>query len=248
MSFLWEKKESECIVCKKCISFSKGNFSYPLQSNYSAEKAYNTNTTKTGKTEKYSDSLKKARATVKKASKTTIKEADEIAKGSLGQIFKNYKPGKLVHGDESETSLFQILSPGINRINRTVSNTAMSAGTTNVNIGNEALANSLHERGHDLLNQLVLQILGIKDGAIVDDNTLKRIHNTKLAIISKLYLKCFTTESFDEIMNRVEKEISSRAKTQSELLPEALVEALGKENPNALAINILEAFKEEWLK
>ena len=49
-------------------------------------------------------------------------------------------------------------------------------------------------------------------------------------------------------MNRVEKEISSRAKTQSELLPEALVEALGKENPNALAINILEAFKEEWLK
>lgn len=219
-----------------------------LKRNYSAEKAYNANVAKTGKTEKYSDSLEKARATVKKASITTIKEADEVAKESLGQLFEGYVPGKLVYGDESEATLFQILSPGINRINRTVSNTATSAGTSHVNIENDALANSLHERGHDLLNQLALKVLGVKEGSIVDNNTIQKINKTKLSIISKLYLKCFTNESYDEIMNRVEQEISPRAKTQSELLPEALVEALGKEKLNELAVSVLEAFKEEWLK
>ena len=178
-----------------------------------------------------------------------MQEMDEYVSKILARMFKGYKPAELVDGDDSEERyLEKISTPGVYIIKRVIVNASIPEGDHNVNINNPALANSIHERGHDLITQLAMKRCGFKDGQLILGADAYKIEQEKSKIYREFYLAGFTDESYDEIMMAVEKNVSKRATTQSELLSEALVDFLAKEEDNELVNIIINTFKKEWEK
>lgn len=178
-----------------------------------------------------------------------IQEMDEYVSKILIRMFKGYNPAELVDGDESRSGFLErTVLPGVYTIKRTIVNAAHPEGDTHVNLNNPALANDIHERGHDLITQLAMKRCGYKDGQTILEADARRISQEVSIIEQQFYLAGFTDESYEEILETIDKKISNRAVTQSELLSEALVDFLGKEEDNELANVVVNTFKEEWDK
>lgn len=178
-----------------------------------------------------------------------MQEMDEYVVKTLARMFKGYKPAELVNGDESQSSFLERTDlPGVYTLKRTIVNAAHPEGNDHVNLNNPALANDIHERGHDLITQLAMKRCGYKDGQIVLEADARRIAQEMTNIYKQFYLAGFTEESSEEILDTIEKKISTRAVTPSEVLSEALVDFLGKEEDNELVNVFINAFKEEWKK
>lgn len=178
-----------------------------------------------------------------------MQEMDEYVAKTLARMFKGYKPAELVDGDESQSGFLErTVLPGVYTIKRTIVNAAHPEGDTHVNLNNPALANDIHERGHDLITQLAMKRCGYKDGQTILEADARRISQEVSIIEQQFYLAGFTDESYEEILETIDKKISNRAVTQSELLSEALVDFLGKEEDNELANVVVNTFKEEWDK
>lgn len=178
-----------------------------------------------------------------------MQEMDEYVSKILNRMFKGYKPAELVNGDESQSGFLERTDlPGVYTIKRTIVNAAHPEGEDHVNINNPALANDIHERGHDLITQLAMKRCGYKDGQIILEADARRIAQEMTNIYKQFYLAGFTEESSEEILDTIEKKISTRAVTPSEVLSEALVDFLGKEEDNELVNVFINAFKEEWKK
>ena len=178
-----------------------------------------------------------------------MQEMDEYVVKTLARMFNGYKPGELVNGDNSEATFVERTSlPGTYLIKRVIVNVALPEGESHVNLNNPALANDIHERGHDLISQLAIKRCGYKDGQLILESDARRILQEEANIYKQFYLAGFTDESREEILDTIEKKISTRAVTPSEILSEALVDFLGKEEDNELVDIFINAFKEEWKK
>lgn len=189
------------------------------------------------------------RGTLKGKEFENMQEMDEYVVKTLARMFNGYKPGELVNGDNSEATFVERTSlPGTYLIKRVIVNVALPEGESHVNLNNPALANDIHERGHDLISQLAIKRCGYKDGQLILESDARRILQEEANIYKQFYLAGFTDESREEILDTIEKKISTRAVTPSEILSEALVDFLGKEEDNELVDVFINAFKEEWKK
>lgn len=233
---------------------SKSSSASDYTSHYSAKGAKGSEVSKGPKESKLSKLLGLITREVKRgALKGTefgnMQEMDEYVAKTLAQMFKGYNPAELVDGGESQSGFLERTDlPGVYTIKRTIVNAAHPEGDSHVNLNNPALANSIHERGHDLLFQLAIKRCGYKEGQVIMDTDAFRITQEVFNIEQQFYLAGFTDESTEEILDTIEKKISTRARTQSELLSEALVDFLGKEEDNELANVIVNTFKKEWDK
>ena len=194
-------------------------------------------------------SSSKARKTLS-ASKSEVKEADNDVAVVLGKLFRDYKPSPLVKGDVSECRIkVTSNSNGTLKYEPVISNVATPPKGNNKDIGNNALANSIHERTHDLINQMAMERAGIKDlnNVTVIQNQLFK--ENKEQITQGVYIHCFTDESFEEILEEVEREISKRAiYSGEEFICESMVDFLGSENPSNLSKKVYNYLKEKWKK
>lgn len=177
-----------------------------------------------------------------------IKLADNEVVRKYSIIFKGYVPAELIAGSESYTSMFDKF--GFNRyvIRRRIVNAATPPGETNVDIGNPALANSLHERAHDLINQLVMKNLGLLDGMVLEKHTVADVNQEKRRLFISMFENCFSNNlSFDEIMEEVKNDISLRATDAGELISEALTQYFGGKYSKT-SKKVYDWFVKEWLK
>lgn len=176
-----------------------------------------------------------------------MQEMDEYVAKTLAQMFKGYKPAELVAGDDSESRYLEKTDlPGAYTIKRVIVNASLPEGDDHVNINNPALANDIHERGHDLITQLAMKRCGFKDGQLILEKDAYRIEQEKSKIYEQFYLAGFTEESYEEILDAIEKKVSKRATTQCELFSEALVDFLANKEDNELVDIIVKTFKKEW--
>lgn len=176
-----------------------------------------------------------------------MQEMDEYVAKTLAQMFKGYKPAELVAGDDSESRYLEKTDlPGAYTIKRVIVNASLPEGDDHVNINNPALANDIHERGHDLITQLAMKRCGFKDGQLILEKDAYRIEQEKSKIYEQFYLAGFTEESYEEILDAIEKKVSKRATTQCELFSEALVDFLANKEDNELVDVIVKTFKKEW--
>lgn len=176
-----------------------------------------------------------------------MQEMDEYVAKTLTRMFKGYKPAELVVGDDSESRYLEKTDlPGAYTIKRVIVNASLPEGDDHVNINNPALANSIHERGHDLITQLAMKRCGFKDGQLILEKDAYRIEQEKSKIYEQFYLAGFTEESYEEILDAIEKKVSKRATTQCELFSEALVDFLANKEDNELVDIIVKTFKKEW--
>ncbi|BET22458.1 phage minor capsid protein [Solobacterium moorei] len=177
-----------------------------------------------------------------------IKLADNEVVRKYSIIFKGYDPAELIAGSESYTSMFDKF--GFNRyvIRRRIVNAATPPGETNVDIGNPALANSLHERAHDLINQLAMKNLGLLDGMVLEKHTVADVNQEKRRLFISMFENCFSNNlSFDEIMEEVKNDISLRATDVGELISEALTQYFGGKYSET-SKKVYDWFVKEWLK
>ena len=180
--------------------------------------------------------------------KQGIKETDRKVCEELSKLFPGYVPSPLVDGEESAMMLSKEMKNGIAyRYELSVSNAAHHAGETNVDIGNSALANSLHERAHDLVMQLALKRAGI-----TDLNNITAIQNynfgiEKRKIATDVYTYCFSNESEKEIRTVCKSEISERSSYSGcELIAESIVQYLGDVKYCQLSKKVYNYIAKEW--
>lgn len=177
-----------------------------------------------------------------------IKEIDNKIIVLFKNIFKGYQPSELVEGVESKAILHVTKNKnGTYKYCASITNAALSAGDTNVDIGNSALANDIHERTHDIVNQLALKRAGI-----IDMNNVSPIQH-QLFVIEKnkicqdVYIACFNDETFDDIQKIIEKEISKRARfSGNEFISESMVKYLGAKKKTELAEKVYNYLVKEW--
>lgn len=181
---------------------------------------------------------------------SNIKEADKKVVDIYKKIFNGYDPAKLVDGNES-ASLLEIKKNSHNtyKFVNSITNVAMDSGTSNVNIGNDALANSLHERTHDIVNQLAIKRAKILDLNNVTPIQLELFKQEKSIIEQRIYNICFNDETYDEINKIIKDTLSERATDSgSEFLAEGMVDYLGSNNPSSLSKKIYNYLTKEWKK
>lgn len=231
---------------------SKSSSASDYTSHYSAKGAKGSEVSKGPKESKLSKLLGLITREVKRgALKGTefgnMQEMDEYVAKTLAQMFKGYKPAELVAGDDSESRYLEKTDlPGAYTIKRVIVNASLPEGDDHVNINNPALANAIHERGHDLITQLAMKRCGFKDGQLILEKDAYRIEQEKSKIYEQFYLAGFTEESYEEILDAIEKKVSKRATTQCELFSEALVDFLANKEDNELVDIIVKTFEKEW--
>lgn len=231
---------------------SKSGAASDYTSHYSAKGAKGSEVSKGPKESKLSKLLGLITREVKRgALKGTefgnMQEMDEYVAKTLAQMFKGYKPAELVAGDDSESRYLEKTDlPGAYTIKRVIVNASLPEGNDHVNINNPALANDIHERGHDLITQLAMKRCGFKDGQLILEKDAYRIEQEKSKIYEQFYLAGFTEESYEEILDAIEKKVSKRATTQCELFSEALVDFLANKEDNELVDIIVKTFEKEW--
>lgn len=231
---------------------SKSSAASDYTSHYSAKGAKGSEVSKGPKESKLSKLLglitrEVKRGALKGKEFENMQEMDEYVAKTLAQMFKGYKPAELVAGDDSESRYLEKTDlPGTYTIKRVIVNASLPEGDDHVNINNPALANDIHERGHDLITQLAMKRCGFKDGQLILEKDAYRIEQEKSKIYEQFYLAGFTEESYEEILDAIEKKVSKRATTQCELFSEALVDFLANKEDNELVDIIVKTFKKEW--
>lgn len=177
-----------------------------------------------------------------------IQRADNTVSQFFQEAFPGYRPAELLPDIES-TSIFSFITEnGLTyRIERFIGNTAIPAGSGNVDIGNPALANSIHERAHDLINNLAMRRAGIIDENRVTPIQVAVFQDSRNDLISGAFINCFTDETVDQIYDIIMREISQRAMASGEFIPESMVAAIGAQESH-LARKVYEYFREEWDK
>ena len=195
-------------------------------------------------------SSSKARKELSNADTSNIKKADETTSNVYSKIFNGYDPSPLNIGSVSEMNIDRIPNnDGTYKYVRSVSNVATSPGNDHVDIGNPALANSLHERAHDVVTQIAMKRAGITDENHVTVIQDKLFHDEKQKIQEGVYLYCFKDETFEEIEEIVANEISERATYNGhELISEGFVEYLGKDESSELSKKVYNYLVKEWKK
>jgi len=176
-----------------------------------------------------------------------IQEGDKEVIKVLKEDFKGNIPAKLVNGSESSCDFKKEVTNSLFRIQRTVINTAILPGEDHVDIGNPVVANSIHERIHDIINQLAIKRAGVSDGWIVTRDIIQQIYSEKNRIINNAFVECFS--DFDdaaEIYRVIHEEIGEVAMTPTEMLSEAAVNLLGKDNPSKRAELLYDYLIKEW--
>ena len=197
----------------------------------------------------YSDNVETNRV----RNKPEIVYQDKKAVKELKKDFKGYTPAKLVNGSTSGCNMrFESNNNGTYRIVREVVNTAIEAGDNNVDLKNPALANSYHERGHDIMNCLAIKRAGITYENMVTEEQISLINTEYKKISEELYVAAFPYEvygdiSYDSIIETIVKEISSRAADKDELGSESFVK-IHDNNQSEVAKRVYNYIKEEWNK
>lgn len=157
-----------------------------------------------------------------------IETADRTVVEYLKREFRGYVPAPMVNGDES-ICRFEVTRTGVGKYKaeRSISNTAIPPGEDHVDIGNPALANSIHERAHDLINCIAMKRAGISDGEGFDQIQLYLFNNERRKLEMNVFVHCFDDESTKEIYSVIKKQISARAKDPGEFIPESIVQKIG---------------------
>ena len=202
----------------------------------------------TSETMNYSSS--KARKELSMVDVSNIKKVDEKTTEVFSKIFSGYDPSPLVNGDVSGMTItITKNNDGTYKYVRSISNVAMSAANGNVDINNPALANSIHERAHDVIAQIAIKRAGITDENHVTtiQNYLFETESQKLQ--TSVFTYCFKDESFAEIMTMINNEISERATHEGhEFIAESFVQYLGGEKPSKLSKKVYDYVVKEWNK
>lgn len=176
----------------------------------------------------------------------SIESADKSITDFYKKSFPGYKPAELLTNKPSGSE-FQIIPNNklSYKIKRNVYNTALPSKDDHVDIGNDALANSIHERTHDLINCLAMKRAGITDEENVSLLQREIFISEKNKIIENAFISCFNDESAEEIYAIIEQEISTRATDYGELIPESAVSSIGL-GDNALANSVYDYLRKEW--
>lgn len=195
-------------------------------------------------------SARRARNELSKVEQEEVEQVDKKVSEQLSKLFKGYAPSQLVGGNESRCNvLFSKLANGRYKYSSTISNASQRPGKTNVDIRNPALANSIHERTHDILNQIAM-----KNAGITDVNNISELQKTiyfkeKKRLAEGIYRYCFSNESIDEIRKICSQNISKRAADSGEeFISEGMVQFLGTKNHSRLSKKVYNYLKKEWRK
>lgn len=193
-------------------------------------------------------SVRKARKELSKADISSVRKADETTVKIYSKVFKGYQPSLLKMGSDSEMTMTRIMNKdGTLKYVRSVSNIAIPAGQDHVDIGNDMLGNSLHERAHDVVTQLALKRAGITDENHVTIIQDRLFQEEKQKIQMGVYIYCFSDESFEEIQEIVNKQISEYALHDGhEFISESFVQCLGAEKPSELSKKVYDYLVKEW--
>ena len=152
-----------------------------------------------------------------------------------------------MNGEESRADWIKPIGNKVYKIDRTITNKEMPPGKTNVDIKNNALANSLHERAHDLIYQLVLKRAGIKDGELVTYEQTQDLIAKARDISLRVYEYVFDEQmSADAIIDDIKTHVSERATVLYELIPESFVEYFGKDSPSQISKMVYDYVTKEW--
>ena len=194
----------------------------------------------------YSDT--QARKEFRNVNYTDVKQVDNKVSAVLQNLFVGYEPSPLVDGEESQASLkiFENKNKTF-KFTTSIVNTAIEAGDSNVDIGNSELANSLHERTHDIVTKLAMRRAGITDADNITAIQYYLFQQEKDKICQDVYIACFTDETFEEIKEIIEKEISERAVySGGEFISESMVQYLGAEKHSELSENVYNYLMKAW--
>ena len=177
-----------------------------------------------------------------------IQTVDKTVVEYFQKDFPGYKPAALLNDTDSE-SIFEVIPNNSFsfRIERHISNIALPAGDDHVDIGNPALANSIHERAHDLINCLAMKRAGIIDESNFGWIEREILKTQRDEILRNVFIYCFDDEDLDEINAIINKEFRGRASAAGELIPEGLVSKIGL-GDSKLADKIYEYLLKEWNK
>ena len=197
----------------------------------------------------YSDNVE----TNRKRTKPEIAYQDKKATKKIKNDFKGYNPAKLVSGSESGCNMrFESNGNGTYRVVREIVNTSIPAGNDHVELNNSALANSFHERGHDVINCLAIKRAGVRYENMVSIEQITAIENEYLKIQEELFVAAFPDDmykniSIQEIFETIGSQISFRATHKDELAPEVFVK-INDKNKTDVAERVYNYIKEEWNK
>ncbi len=178
-----------------------------------------------------------------------VKREDSKVIEQFSNDFDGYIPAKLVKGEESCCSIFTKVDNNHWRIEREIVNAEMASGETNVDIGNPALANSIHERMHDIINQVLMRRAGLGDGLIIDNSQKYIFELERERFIRNAFIECFSEFDDDkEIYKTIDSEISFRAMTPIEMFCESAVQYKGKKEYSIYAERLYNYVIREWKK
>lgn len=176
-----------------------------------------------------------------------VREEDSKVCSIYKTLFDGYDPAPLVNGEVSRADWIKPISNNTYKIDRTITNKEMPPGDTNVDIKNNALANSLHERAHDLIHQLVLKRAGIKDDEMITNKQAQDLNEKYRDISLKVYEYVFDERmSAKAIIDDINTHVSERATVLHELIPESFVEYFGKDNPSQISKKVYDYVTKEW--
>lgn len=179
-----------------------------------------------------------------------VEKVDNEVIEIIKEEFKGYKPSKLVDGDKSICYFkFNDTKNSINKsIYRAIVNKAYPAEDTNVDLGNPALANSIHERIHDVVNQLIMNKVGIKNEQEVSPIQEYLFRIEKEDFIERMFnvFDDIHPKTANDVYNYIKQHISVRAAKPIELLPEASVAAFGFKKHDKHCDMLVDFLKKEW--
>ena len=182
-----------------------------------------------------------------------IKEADEKATNMLSKLFPGYKPIQLSEGKESEYVVNFIKNPdGSYRVERKIVNAA-TLPNGNVDIGNPELANSIHERIHEIMSLIAMKRAGIANEDHISAIQIYRFHEEREKLISNMFVHCFPEDRYPNITSKeiysiIGKDVSPEAMTKGELGPEGMVRYYDQEQRTELSDRVYNYLVKEWKK
>lgn len=179
----------------------------------------------------------------------SVKREDNAVIKRYQKDFKGNVPAKLVSGEKSYCQVFKQIDEQHWRIEREIVNTELPSGSTNVDIGNPAYANSIHERMHDIVNQILIKRTGLADGLTINSEQMYLYEREKAIFIQNAFIECFGEfDDADMIYKTIESEISVRAMKPIEMFPEAAVQYIGIKDYSVYAERLYNYVIREWKK
>ena len=176
-----------------------------------------------------------------------IKYVDDQVKKVFQRLFPGYDPAPLVGENDSYSDVLALpVAHNVFSIERVIKNAAYDP-KDHVDIGNNALANSIHERAHDVVKIIAEKRVGIIDESLVTKEQLIRLNDELSKMEYEVYEECFEGMDTNEILNMVETQICPHAIILGETVPEALVKHIGSTSSDA-ALRVYNYVQREWQK